>query len=602
MVSERVTEGLSPDELEAYVRFHPRNKYVGTALGWALIAHRGQRRRSGEMYIEHPMAVVNILAGWGLTQDEFQAAGLVHDTVEDSDTALEDIAGRWGDRVAAWVRGVSKFDSELETLKQVTSRSHIDAGTGLIKLADRLHNMRTLGSMPESKQQAISLETDLVYRELAESLGMWVAREELSDLSFMYLNPEMYAKIGQEINQDPRTRPECYLHLKSGIEALFAATGLNCDVGIRFKGRNSTFEKKERKIFSGECSPNDLLGISDLVSIGVIVNSKEDCYRALERIHNQWNGQVLVDQFKDCIANPAENNYQALQTTIVSPDGPVEVAIMTPEMKAFNNLGIAYRMSIDSTARHTLLKPVFLPSGRALFLPPQSTGVDLLCRVDMSLALKNPVLLIDGKQFPITVVLPVGSTAEVVPTLDSSTEIDGSLFKYCLPISKNKLEKVQLLSQEQSLRNKGQKMLEELLIPRGLLLLEDLGKSLVNKIIRGIDRVDNRVKSIEQLYHLVGGGFLDVRKVTGLLDEFGVTKNQIGLSTILVTGKEDRVGILDLLSGTIANYGGNIRDVHTETENGFEIRIIVKGLNTEGENSIREALDQSKLFCSILVI
>src|SRR3989339_2176429 len=117
MVSERVTEGLSPDELEAYVRFHPRNKYVGTALGWALIAHRGQRRRSGEMYIEHPMAVVNILAGWGLTQDEFQAAGLVHDTVEDSDTALEDIAGRWGDRVAAWVRGVSKFDSELETLK-----------------------------------------------------------------------------------------------------------------------------------------------------------------------------------------------------------------------------------------------------------------------------------------------------------------------------------------------------------------------------------------------------------------------------------------------------------------------------------------------------
>ena len=602
MVREVVREGLSGEELGFFMRFKPENEYVSRALGWAIAAHRDQKRKLGEPYIIHPIEVARILKEWGLNRDEEQAAGLLHDTVEDTETSLEDIKNRWGSKVAGWVENVSKFGSELETLRNVTSRSFIDAITGLLKLADRLHNMRTLFAMPPKKQNAISRETMDVYTELAESLGMWIVKEELSDLAFKYLDPDMHTQIDEEIRCDPRTDPACYLHYKSKIEALFAMSGMECEVNVRFKGRYSTYLKREKKIFQGECSPNDLIGINDLVSLGVIVKTREDCYKALEKIQNDWDGTGIADQPKDLIGNPADNNYQALQTGIQTSDGPIEIAIMTAEMKAFNDLGVAYKMSRDPEAKPALLKPVFLPSGKAMFMPPQSTGVDLMCRQDVSLARKKPVLIVDGQRMPVTVVLPVGATAEVIPTTEDDTSVDDHLFKYCLPESERKLRNIQLTAQEEKLQERGRKILEELLKPRGVSLMDDLGKHMVARIVRGVDRMENRVKSQEQLYHLIGGGFLETARVSTVLDEFGVTKSELGLSTILVTGNEDKPGILDILTGTIAEYGGNIKAVHTQTENGFEVRIIVKGINHESEDSIRDILGNNPVFQNALVI
>src|SRR3989344_2033968 len=148
MVREAVSEGLTGKELELLLRFNPGNEYLSRALGWSIVAHRGQKRKSGGWYVKHPIAVVEILEQWGLKQKEVKAAGYLHDTVEDTGTTIADIKSRWGAKVATWVEDVSKFDSALETLKKVTTRSYIDAVTAFLKLADRLHNMRTLSSMP----------------------------------------------------------------------------------------------------------------------------------------------------------------------------------------------------------------------------------------------------------------------------------------------------------------------------------------------------------------------------------------------------------------------------------------------------------------------
>jgi len=456
--------------------------------------------------------------------------------------------------------------------------------------------------MPHHKQFAISQETELVYKELAESLGMWTAKEELSDLAFQYTEPEKYAQIGEEIDHDPRMNPECYIHFTSKIEALFGVSGIGCRTLVRFKGRHSTHLKRERKVFAGECSPHDLRGINDLVSIGVVVQSRADCYLALEKLHNDWDGVILTDSLKDCIASPAENGYQALQTTIMTADGPIEIAIMTEEMKAFNDLGVAYTLSRNHDSKPSQLKPVFLPSGRAMFMPPQSTGVDLMVRQDISLALQKPKLIVDGKVVPITSVIPVGSIAEVLPTTDEPTHLEEALLKYCSDASERKLRTLQLSAQEYELRNTGAAMLESILMPRGLLTLEDLGGKLVHEIVRRVDRKANRVKSKEQLYHLLGGGFIESQQVTQVLDELGVTKENLNFSTVQVKGAVDRPGILDALAGQISARGGNIKDIHTDTENGFTVRIVVKGLTGESEQELCDFLMKDELFTQVVVV
>ncbi len=600
---EKVCEGLSGEEMERLLAFQPKNEFVSRALGWAIIAHRGQKRRSGEPYIEHPIAVANILSReWGLNQNEIQAEALLHDTIEDSPTSFDEIKQRWGERVAMRVRDVTKFDSDLKTMKEVSSRSYINVESGVQKLADRLHNMRTLDVMPPEKQIKIALETDMVYRELAESLGIWIAKEELSDLAFKYLYPEEYIQISEEMKKDPRTEPECYLHYKSKITALFAERGPECDVSVRFKGKYSTYLKREKKVFANECSPDDLTGIDDLVSIGIIVKTRQECYLALDKMHNEWDGKIIPDKLKDRISQPADNGFQALQTAILTPAGPVEIAIMTEDMKAFNDLGFASMLSRDGSPRKSLLKPVFLPSGRALFMPPGSTGVDLMCHQDPQQVGKNPKLIIDGTEMPLTTVIPVGATAEIVTLEDSKSRINSSWFDYCSGISEKKLREMQLAAREEELKEKGRITMRELLMPRGLLFLEDAGTGILNKVIRGLDRKENRVKSPDQLYHLIGGGYLNPEKVTAVLNECGVSKQDLGLSTVRVTGKKDQPGILEKLTAQINAGGGNIKSVFTETENGFQVRIIVRGLNPYSEISLKELLAGNPLFDEVVVI
>lgn len=602
-VAEAIKEGLTDQELDILADYKPGGEYLSRALGWAIVAHRGQKRKSGELYVHHVIEVSNLLESWGLRKPEIQAAALLHDTIEDSDTTFDDLASRWGDRVATWVKSVSKFSSNLETLKHVTTRALVDSVTGVVKLADRLHNMRTLRFMSPQKQVEISRETMDVYTELAESLGIWRVREELSDLAFSYLEPETYKKIDQEISADPRTRESCYGHFKSKIELLMSISHMEGTVGARFKGRYSTYKKRERLVYLGKCSPNDLKGISDLVSIGVTLTNREDCYRFLDKIHNDWSGQVLVTELKDNIGNPADNGYMALQTIILTPDGPMEIAIMTSEMKDFNDWGIVSKLRHDESARQFTLKPVFMPSNRAVFLNTESTGVDLLCKLDPYLALRKPTLTLDGEVKPLTTVIHPGAVAEVIPTTsEQTTEMDPSLLKYCLPDTERVLRNILITTQERALINSGKSMLSPVIRQRGLIELEDLGNVILERVVREIDKHEGRVKSIDQLYYLLGGKFLEALQVAEALDKLKITKQDLSLSTILVRGAEDKPGVLEKITSLILTRNGNIKTVYTQTENGFLVRVVVKGLSNSAQEEIQELLEQSTYFTQVDVV
>jgi GTP pyrophosphokinase len=304
-------------------------------------AHRGQSRRSGEPYIGHPLAVARIVADLGL-DDVTVAAALLHDAVEDTGVSLEDIQKDFGPDVAAIVDGVTKLDrikfdtkeaQQAASMRKMLVAMAKDLRVLIIKLSDRLHNMRTLAAMPAWKQERTARETLDIYAPLAHRLGMQEVRQELEDLSFSAMHPKRYAEIDHMV----ATRaPERDLYLTQVLEQVrerLAELRINAEVTGRPKHIYSIYEKMVVK-------GREFNDIFDLVGIRVIVDSVKDCYAALGSIHATW--KPVQGRFKDYIAMPKFNLYQSLHTTVVGPQGkPLEVQIRTWEMHTRAEQGVA---------------------------------------------------------------------------------------------------------------------------------------------------------------------------------------------------------------------------------------------------------------------
>ncbi len=320
---------------------HPKADVRSVERAYDLAAHyhREQRRRSGDPYITHPLAVATILAELGMTTPTIVAA-LLHDTVEDTPYTLDSLRSDFGEEIASLVDGVTKLDkvkfgeaAEAETLRKMVVAMSRDIRVLVIKLADRLHNMRTLRYLPREKQERTARQTLEIYAPLAHRLGMNTLKWEMEDLSFSALYPKRYDEIARLVSERAPRRDVYLQQVIEKVSADLQAAKIPATVTGRPKHYYSVYQKM---IARG----GDFANIYDLVGIRVLVDSVRDCYAALGTVHARWN--PVPGRFKDYVAMPKFNMYQSLHTTVIGPEGkPVELQIRTWAMNRRAEYGVA---------------------------------------------------------------------------------------------------------------------------------------------------------------------------------------------------------------------------------------------------------------------
>ncbi len=436
--------------IDALLAFHPSSKKeeIIRAYKYADYFHRTQNRRSGEAYITHPVAVAGILADLGMTEPTIIAA-LLHDTIEDTAYSLAELEVDFGAEVAGLVDGVTKLDkvkfghaSAAETVRKMVVAMARDIRVLVIKLADRLHNMRTLGYLPAEKQEQKARETLEIYAPLAHRLGMNAIKWELEDLSFATLYPKMYEEIVRLVNQQAPARDEYLNTVIAEVSKDLKEAGLETEVSGRPKHYYSVYQKM---IVRGR----DLHDIYDLTGVRILVDSIQDCYATLGVVHNHWN--PVPGRFKDYIAMPKFTMYQSLHTTVIGPSGkPVEFQIRTHEMHRAAEYGVAshwrYKQNqvagksgpddlgwvrqlldwqretedpgefLDSLRDDLGVSEVFVftPKGEVLALPTGSTPIDFAYSVHTEVGNRCVGARVNGKLAPLDTVLTNGDTIEVI--------------------------------------------------------------------------------------------------------------------------------------------------------------------------------------------
>jgi guanosine-3',5'-bis(diphosphate) 3'-pyrophosphohydrolase len=408
-------------------------------------AHRDQVRRSVDPYIAHPLGVAMILADLGL--DDITLAGaLLHDAVEDTSVTLGDLEARFGPDVAAIVDGVTKldrleFDSREEqqaaTMRKMLVAMAKDVRVLLIKLADRLHNLRTIASLPEAKQKRIAQETLDIYAPLAHRLGVQDMKWQLEDLAFAVLHPKRYAEIEAMVLQHAGERERYLEEVVGAVRLRLEQLHINAEVTGRPKHYWSIYEKM---VVRGK----EFAEINDLVGVRVIVESVKDCYGALGSIHALW--RPVQGRFKDYIAMPKFNLYQSLHTTVVGPQGrAVEFQIRTAEMHRRSEYGVAahwgykeqrnpaedlvwlqrivdwQKETTDPTEFMQSLKIdleqdevfVFTPKGRVITLPTGATPVDFAYAIHTEVGHRCIGARVNARLVPLDSALVSGDTCEI---------------------------------------------------------------------------------------------------------------------------------------------------------------------------------------------
>ncbi|PAY01409.1 bifunctional GTP diphosphokinase/guanosine-3',5'-bis(diphosphate) 3'-diphosphatase [Pseudoalteromonas sp. HM-SA03] len=441
-LKKKISEYLSPEDVDL----------VQKAYVVAREAHEGQTRSSGEPYITHPVEVTQILASMKLDHETLMAA-LMHDVIEDTDFSQDDLAEIFGETVAELVEGVSKLDKlsfkdkkefQAENYRKMIMAMTQDIRVILIKLADRTHNMRTLGALRPDKRRRIARETLEIYAPIANRLGIHDIKNELEDLGFQALYPMRYRALRSEVAKARGNRKEVISNIQSEIESRLEEAGIQGSV----KGREKHLYSIYRKMLNKELMFNEVM---DIYAFRINVDNLDTCYRVLGVAHNLY--KPIETRFKDYIAVPKTNGYQSLHTSLVGPHGiPVEIQIRTHDMDHMADKGVAahwmYKKSGDN-AGHTAqqrarqwmqsllelqqsagssfefvenvkteLFPeeiyVFTPDGRIVELPMGATAVDFAYAVHTDVGNTCVGARVNRKPYPLSKALDTGQTVEVV--------------------------------------------------------------------------------------------------------------------------------------------------------------------------------------------
>jgi GTP pyrophosphokinase len=414
------------------------------AFETARTAHSQQTRKSGEGYINHPLAVAKIVADIGLDETTVIAA-LLHDAVEDTEITVADVERDFGPEVAAIVDGVTKldrirFDSKEEqqaaTMRKMLVAMAKDLRVLIIKLADRLHNMRTIAAMPVDKQQRIASETLDIYAPLAHRLGMQGLKQQLEDLAFASMYPKRYAELDHLVSSRSPERDVYLAKAMSDVRSKLSELNIDADVTGRGKHLWSIYEKMIQK-------GKEFDEIFDIMAIRVVVDSVKDCYAALGCIHGTW--KPIVGRFKDYVAMPKFNLYQSLHTTVIGAGGkPLEIQIRTREMHQRAEWGVAAHWAYKDDSeipdidwlnriidwQSDIADPaqfmeslktdldqdeifVFTPKGRVIALPLGSCPVDFAYSVHTAIGNACIGARVNGRLVPLTHQLKSGDTCEI---------------------------------------------------------------------------------------------------------------------------------------------------------------------------------------------
>ncbi|WP_346354159.1 bifunctional (p)ppGpp synthetase/guanosine-3',5'-bis(diphosphate) 3'-pyrophosphohydrolase [Azotosporobacter soli] len=426
---------------------------VRQAFSYSRAAHTGQTRASGEEYIFHPLGVAKILAELQIDAMTISAS-LLHDVVEDTVVSLDDLEKIFGKEIAMLVDGVTKLnrieykskeEQQLENYRKMFLAMAKDIRVVLIKLADRLHNMRTLKHVPEHKQRRIASETLEIFAPLAHRLGMSTVKWELEDLAFRYLEPEKYYELVEKVKQKRREREQMITEAVRILSERLAEVGIQAEI----QGRPKHFYSIYKKMIKGN---KDLSEIYDLSAIRIMVENVKDCYGALGMVHTLWKPLPL--RFKDYIAMPKSNLYQSLHTTVIGVEGqPLEIQIRTAEMHRIAECGIAAHWrykeggkggSKDFDQKLSWLRQllewqqdlrdprefmetvkldvfadevfVFTPRGDVVDLPAGSVPIDFAYRIHTDVGHRCIGARINGKMVPLEHKLTNGDIVEIITT------------------------------------------------------------------------------------------------------------------------------------------------------------------------------------------
>lgn len=456
-------EKLFNELKNSILRYHPSTdlSMVEKAYKVANDAHQGQLRKSGEPYIIHPICVSIILAQLELDKETIMA-GLLHDVVEDTAMTSEDVAREFGDEVALLVDGVTKLtqlnyshdkvEVQAENLRKMFLAMAKDIRVILIKLADRLHNMRTLQFQSPEKQKEKARETMDIYAPIAQRLGISKIKVELDDLSLKYLQPDVYNSLAQQIALGKESREEFVKNIVKEVGQHVKNAGIQCEISGRVKHFFSIYKKMVNQ-------DKTLDQIYDLFAVRIIVETVKDCYAALGVIHEMY--KPIPGRFKDYIAMPKPNMYQSLHTTLISPTGqPFEIQIRTYEMHRTAEYGIAahwkYKENIDGTkgddseeAKLTWLRQIlewqremsdnkeflillksdldlfsdnvycFTPKGDVKNLPAGSTPIDFAYSIHSAVGNKMVGARVNGKLVTVDYQIKNGDRIDIITSQNS---------------------------------------------------------------------------------------------------------------------------------------------------------------------------------------
>ena len=421
------------------------------ACAYAFAAHDGQTRKSGEPYITHPIAVATELAKWHMDIQTL-SAGLMHDVLEDTGTTKAEMAAEFGDTIADMVDGLSKLEKlkyddqtehQAESFRKLILAMTKDMRVIIVKLSDRLHNMRTLGSTRPDKRRRISQETLEIYAPIANRIGLNPVYRELQDLAFQNIHPARYRTLQKAMHNFRRNRRD----IVGRVLAAFAQRLVGANIEAQIKGREKNLYSIHQKMRNKHLRFEE---VTDIYGFRVITDSIPACYAALGALHNLY--QPKPGKFKDYIAIPKSNGYQSLHTTLTGPHGlPIEVQIRTREMNAVAENGIAshwaYKSGDDSPDQATLnankwlqnildlqarsanaveflehvkvdLFPsevyIFTPKGRILVLPEGATPIDFAYAVHTDVGNRAVAARINNAAVPLRTPLKTGDTVEII--------------------------------------------------------------------------------------------------------------------------------------------------------------------------------------------
>ena len=609
-----------------------QNEKVKDALVVATKCHLGQKRKTGEPYIIHPIQSAKLLADMNMDWQTI-AAALLHDVMEDCGVSFMELENKFGVEVATLVDGVTKLPSvnlnqdkdnndsssviaRAATVRKLLLATSEDARVMLIKLSDTLHNMQTLHALNKDDQSRIALETMEIFAPLAHRLGMWEFKWKLEDESFKYLLPNSYKEIARLVSRKRKYREIYAEKATSLLNDALAKSSINCVVEGRVKNLYSIYKKIEKYSALGKKFDE----IYDLTAIRVIVNNVEDCYSALGVLHSLW--KPIPGEIDDYISNPKESMYQSLHSTVMCLESyPVEIQIRTLKMHQTAERGIAAHWQykdddsnfddsytnklswfrnlidwqidlpededyIDSVKSDVLKERIYCytPAGDIKSLPVGSTPIDFAYEVHTELGHNINSAMINGLPISLNTEINNGDTVEIIksgspqgPKLDwLNTDLG------FISTNKSMFKIRQWFKKEE--KNKSTE--------RGLSILKRLQNRL--KINNDLQEISEKLnyQSLDELASLIGSGSINTPTLVKNLSKFAL-KNANNI-TIQVDA-EDRVGLIRDITNIISNEGLNISSLSTiELETGKSIVITVDSNGLQQQNKIYSIIETVK--------